>query len=113
MPLAAGAGLVILDWKPMLSALLADLGEGTSASLLSARFHNTLVEAAYTLACRSGIEQIVFGGGCFQNNYLSRRLEARLDDAGFRVFRPHQIPVNDGGIALGQVAIARNLWERA
>jgi hydrogenase maturation protein HypF len=111
MPLAESAGMIILDWKPMLSALLGDLQHGISTSLVSARFHNALADGAYSLACHVGIKQIVFGGGCFQNHYLCRRLEAKLSGAGFRVFRPQQIPVNDGGIALGQIAMARNLWE--
>lgn len=112
MPLSDSAATFVFDWTPMLSAILADLRERRSAALISARFHNALVEAACSIAERAGVEQIALGGGCFQNSYLCRRLEARLHGAGFRVCRPRQIPANDGAIAFGQIAIARNLWEK-
>jgi len=112
MALSDTHAMIVVDWMPMLSALLADLREGAPAAQMSARFHNALVEAACAIAKRVGIEQIALGGGCFQNSYLCRRLEVQLGRAGFRVYRPQRIPTNDGGIALGQITIARNLWEK-
>jgi len=112
MSLSDSGGKFILDWEPMLNALVADLREKTPPSLVSARFHNALVDAGVGIAERIGVEQVALGGGCFQNSYLCRRIEERLSQRGFRVYRPRQVPANDGGIALGQLAIARSLWEK-
>jgi hydrogenase maturation protein HypF len=49
----------------------------------------------------------VLGGGCFQNDRLSRAVRARLREGGFDVHRPRLFPPNDGAIALGQLAVAR------
>jgi hydrogenase maturation protein HypF len=98
---------VIIDWRPTLGALLCDLRDGEKVATISARFHNGLVCAALAMAERAGIEHVVLSGGCFQNAYLSKRLEALLTDRGFRVFRPRETPANDGGLALGQIAVAR------
>ncbi len=111
MPLMNAQPIAIFEWVPLLSSLLADLRERTPAALMSARFHNALVEAAFATAERVGIENVAIGGGCFQNSYLSRRLQTRLRNAGFRLYRPCQVPANDGGIALGQIAVARSLSE--
>jgi hydrogenase maturation protein HypF len=48
----------------------------------------------------------VLGGGVFQNDLFTTELVARLTHRGFRVFLPREVPVGDGGIALGQVAVA-------
>jgi hydrogenase maturation protein HypF len=111
LPLIQEKSVAIFDWAPLLSSLLADLRERTPVGLISARFHNALVEAAFATAAHVGLEQVALGGGCFQNRYLSRRLETRLCNAGFRLYRPHHVPANDGGLALGQIAVARNLSE--
>jgi hydrogenase maturation protein HypF len=111
MPLVDKHPIAIFDWAPLLSSLFADLRERTPAALISARLHNALVEAAFATAEHLEIETIALGGGCFQNIYLSRRLEARLCNAGFNLYRPAQVPANDGGIALGQIAVARKLSE--
>jgi hydrogenase maturation protein HypF len=53
-----------------------------------------------------GLERIVLSGGCFQNQYLTERVCYRLREAGFRPFTHQRVPPNDGGIALGQIAVA-------
>jgi hydrogenase maturation protein HypF len=107
-PVEIGQGSpVIIDWRPTLGALLCDVRDGQNVATISARFHNGLVCAALAMAERAGIERIVLSGGCFQNAYLSTRLEARLAARGFRVLRSRETPANDGGLALGQIAVAR------
>lgn len=99
--------LLVGDWKPLLKAVLSDLREGVAISCVSARFHNALAAYALEIARAAGLERIVIGGGCFQNEYLFRRVTERLESAGFCVYAPSRIPINDGGIAFGQVAAAR------
>ena len=97
----------IIDWEPLLRAVLADRAAGASVGRVSARFHNALAEVAVVLACRAGLPDVALSGGCFQNARLAEQIRRRLLDAGFRVHAHRQVPPNDGGIALGQIAVAR------
>lgn len=99
-------GGLIVDWFPMMDQILDSVRTNEPIALISARFHQTLVFAAVTVAHRIGIENIVLSGGCFQNRYLLEHIVHRLQEDGFRVFWPQRIPPNDGGIAVGQIASA-------
>lgn len=99
-----------LDFRPTLRALVDDILSGQPQPLMAARFHATLI-AAITHACRqirsaSSINQVCLSGGCFQNLLLLRGSRNALQSAGFEVFFPHLLPANDGGIAVGQAAVA-------
>jgi hydrogenase maturation protein HypF len=96
----------VLDWSPMLEAILADLTQGVPAARISARFHNALVEALVSVARHLAQPQVVLSGGCFQNRYLTERAVLRLREEGFRPYWHQRVPPNDGGICLGQVVAA-------
>jgi hydrogenase maturation protein HypF len=117
-PLLAGAGVeggpVIVDWVPALTELLADAEAGVPAGVVAARFHAGLVAAAVAVAERVGLERVALTGGCFQNRVLTERLAAALRARGHRPLLHRRVPPNDGGLALGQVAVAAAvLRERA
>jgi hydrogenase maturation protein HypF len=97
---------LVLDWGLLLEALLADLREGVGVGVMAARFHNALVEGIVAVARTLGVERAALSGGCFQNRILLERAYRRLTEAGIRVYVHQRIPPNDGGIALGQVAVA-------
>ena len=97
---------LVLDWGEMLEVLLADLRQGVSVGVMAARFHNALVEGIVAVAQALGMERAALSGGCFQNRILLERAYRRLTEAGLRVYVHQRIPPNDGGIALGQVAVA-------
>ncbi len=101
-------GIVVL--KPMFDRLLADLEEGLSTSVIAASFHNTIVGVIEAMALNatqvSGIKKVVLSGGSFQNRILVGRSLDVLQRAGFEVYIQHKVPCNDGGIALGQLAVA-------
>ncbi len=106
----ATAGTTEVDFRPTIRALVEDILRGEPRPLMAARFHVTLV-AAITQACRAvrratGITQVCLSGGCFQNLILLRGSRDALRAAGFHVFFPRVMPANDGGIALGQAAVA-------
>lgn len=103
--LATGAPF-ILDWQPLLDAILADLRHGVSSGIMAARFHAALTAGIVAVAQLVGQPRIALTGGCFQNRLLVERSAARLREAGFEVLLHRQVPPNDGGISLGQVAIA-------
>jgi hydrogenase maturation protein HypF len=106
--LAPADGPLVVDWGRLVAAILADLAAGQALSTISARFHNTLVEAILAVAQRIGLPRVALSGGCFQNEYLLEQAVARLRQAGFHPYWHQRIPPNDGGIALGQlVALAQ------
>ncbi len=90
--------------------LIGEIERGESESRLSAMFHNTIAEALLALAKAaresSGLETVAASGGVFCNRYLADRLVGHLKQAGFTVLCNRDVPANDGGIALGQAAIA-------
>lgn len=93
----------VIDWAPMLSALVADVRSGVPRGMIAARFHNGLAESIVTTASIAGEQTVVLSGGCFQNRYLLERAVARLHAAGFLPVWHQLLPPNDGGIALGQL----------
>lgn len=101
-----------LDWRPLVLALLADRARGESAARIAARFHQAVVGGALAVARlaganrEGGVTQVALSGGCFQNRLLSENLSAALRAADFTVFQHRAVPPNDGGIALGQIAVA-------
>lgn len=94
---------VRIDWEPMILEILKDFKNKVSLGLISAKFHNTLVEMIIDVAKQIGEKRVVLTGGCFQNKYLTERAVIRLTEEGFRPYWHQRVPPNDGGIALGQV----------
>jgi hydrogenase maturation protein HypF len=97
---------LILDWSPMIEAILADLSNSVPVGEMSAKFHHALEESIVTVAQRVGEERVALTGGCFQNRYLTERTVRRLRAEGFRPYWHQRVPPNDGGIALGQIIAA-------
>ena len=97
---------MLLDWGTMVEAVLDDLKRGVEPGVMAARFHNGLVEAIVDVARAVGQSQVALTGGCFQNRLLTERAAQRLGEAGFQVLLHRQVPPNDGGISLGQIAVA-------
>jgi hydrogenase maturation protein HypF len=99
-------GIAVLDWAPMVRAILDDVARGEADSTIARRFHDALADAIVAVATRAGERRVVLTGGCFQNRYLSERAAARLTASGFLVHRHRLVPPNDGGLAVGQVIAA-------
>ncbi len=102
-----------LDLRKTLQALVEDVRSEADRALVSARFHNTLAEGLLALARAARestrLETAALSGGVFCNRYLTNRLVARLKQEGFTVLLNRDVPSNDGGIALGQAAVATTL----
>lgn len=96
----------VIDWRPMLRGILRDLSEGVSPETIAARFHNTLVEMIVAIATMARLPRVVLTGGCFQNARLLEGAVARLAESGFHAYWHQRVPPNDGGIAVGQIAVA-------
>jgi hydrogenase maturation protein HypF len=106
LPLTRDQSSAVLDWRALVEAVLDDLKRGIAPGVIAARFHNGLVEAIVEVAQAIGQPQVALTGGCFQNRLLTARAARRLDEAGFQVLLHRQVPPNDGGISLGQIAVA-------
>jgi hydrogenase maturation protein HypF len=96
----------IVDWAPMILAILEDIRKGVPADEIATKFHNTLSEVVTSVANLLGMERIVLTGGVFQNGYLTERTCRRLEEEGFKSYIHQRVPPNDGGISFGQVAVA-------
>lgn len=97
----------------LINDILSDVSKNCTKQTISTKFHNTLVEIILTLAKKQNKKRVVLSGGCFQNQYLLERSIHRLQEEGFEVYWHKQIPANDGGISLGQIAYAaHHLCER-
>ena len=105
-----------LDLSLMFRQLVADLHEGQDPGVISAKFHNTLAVAVLAMAeaAREStkLNEVAFSGGVFCNRYLANRLIKLLKKAGFSVSFNRDVPSNDGGVSLGQAAIATYLVSR-
>lgn len=107
--------LMELDPTPMWTALLCDLMRDIPPSVAALRFHRglstVLVEVAQQLAHRGTprFETVALSGGCFQNRILFESVAAQLRHLGLVVLTHAQAPANDGGLSLGQAAIAAAL----
>jgi hydrogenase maturation protein HypF len=107
------AALPYLEPLRMWRALLGDLALGTPTGVIAARFHRGLARAVVAMATRvAGKDRerrfgtVALSGGCFQNRVLFEETSRRLDVAGFQVLSHGEVPSNDGGLALGQAAVA-------
>jgi len=100
-----------IDTKELLKEILAEKNNGAPIPVLAYRFHYTMAKIA--LCMLDGLKPlpIVFCGGVFQNKLLSSLLDKKLKGEGFKIFKPHQIPINDAGISFGQAIYCRQLME--
>ncbi|MCS7350451.1 MAG: carbamoyltransferase HypF [Anaerolineae bacterium] len=108
----SGEPAQVLDWRPLLEAILKDLRRGVERERIAARFHNALIEGMITIAREIGEGRVALSGGCFQNRLLTERAARRIREGGFTVLIHRQVPPNDGGISLGQIRIAAAYLER-
>lgn len=92
-----------LDWAPTVAAMLS---AGDPPAVAAARFHATLVEMMVAAAKRFERRDVCLSGGCFQNRRLLAGAMRRLREEGFSPWRHRDVPPNDAGICLGQLAVA-------
>ena len=99
----------LMDWRPMVPELIAELEAGAHPGELAFRFHLTLADmlASTCGQARDKSDRVALSGGVFQNVLLARLLVPRLAEQGFEVLQHRRVPCNDGGISLGQAAVAR------
>ncbi|MDI6799616.1 MAG: carbamoyltransferase HypF [Actinomycetota bacterium] len=99
-----------VDAGPLIEAMVSDLNYGEETGVISAKFHGAVVDFSALICERiseaTGIDKVALSGGVFQNRLLSNKLISRLEALGFSVYTHKLVPTNDGGISLGQAAVA-------
>jgi hydrogenase maturation protein HypF len=100
----------VIRLRPLIGGVIRDLEGGIASSIISGKFHNTLVRMGVTVSQKirdgGGPEKVTLSGGVFQNRLLLERMKDQLEAAGFKVLVHRQVPCNDGGLSLGQAVIA-------
>jgi hydrogenase maturation protein HypF len=99
-----------ISFKPTFREIIHDIQNNILPGIISAKFHNTVINIIFATVTEirenTGINKVVLSGGSFQNAILLGETEKILTENKFMVFAQQKVPSNDGGIALGQLAIA-------
>jgi hydrogenase maturation protein HypF len=100
----------------LIRAAVDDLRKGVERPVIAARFHNGVVDAiartCVVLRDATDVDVVALSGGVFQNVLLLTRTVDALEHNGFHVLTHSRVPPNDGGISLGQAAVAGALDRR-
>jgi hydrogenase maturation protein HypF len=98
-----------ISFAPTLRTIVDDIIAKKKLPYIVTKFHNTVAKVAFDQVVTAGnrfkIENVVLSGGTFQNKFLTEKLITLLQES-FNVYFPLDVPCNDGGIALGQIAVA-------
>lgn len=96
-------------WQSIIKEIINDYLGKESLSLIATKFHFTLVEIIKQISQTVDIKNIVLSGGCFQNKFLLENTISMLRLNNFNPYWSQKIPINDGGLSVGQIAfIAMN-----
>ncbi len=108
--------LLQIDLRKMIKQLICDIQKRQHRGVISAKFHNclaaALLEMAKTARESKKLNTVALSGGVFCNRYLTNRLVKLLKKNDFNVLFNRDVPSNDGGISLGQAAIAAKFVAR-
>ncbi|MGD0016272.1 MAG: carbamoyltransferase HypF [Verrucomicrobiia bacterium] len=106
----------VLDFGGMIRAIVEDKHRGENVGVIAAKFHNSvaaaIVEVCQLVRDERGLKAVALSGGVFQNELLLRRTVETLQAREFKVFTNVLVPPNDGGLALGQAAVAAARMEQ-
>ena len=109
-PVAPDPASAVVRLAPLVAGVLADLEAGAAPGVVGARLHVTVAAMVLDLCRRvrtaSGLSAVALSGGVFQNRLLADLCGDRLATDGFDVLGAGLVPVNDGGVSLGQAVVA-------
>jgi hydrogenase maturation protein HypF len=99
-----------LDFRPLLAAIIRDRLRGRERSEIARAFQRSIAQgickAAGDLCETHRTRIVVLSGGVFQNELLLRDVQALIAGGPLEIWTNHTVPANDGGISLGQAALA-------
>jgi len=99
-----------INFDETIRAIVKDILNNTEKTTIATKLHNTIIltifDTVSALRLKEGINKVVLSGGVFQNKYLLEGTTELLQRNYFEVYSHASVPTNDGGIALGQLAVA-------
>lgn len=102
-----------IDLRPLIEELCFERSHAVSAAISATRFHATITEiivkTCLEIRDEYKIDTVVLSGGCFQNRIIFENIAKYLKKEEFKVYTHELVPCNDGGIALGQLAVAAHI----
>jgi len=103
-------GKWVIDTKNTVREIVKDIKNKKNIGEIAGKFHNTVISFSLKLCImfreKRDINKVALSGGVFQNEYLLEGLCRKLLEKGFEVYTHKKVPCNDGGISLGQLAVA-------
>lgn len=103
----------IVDARPLVREVAADVLRNVPPATIARRFQASVVELIAEMCIRirntTGLTQVALSGGVFMNALLLSESQSRLSALGFTLYRHRRVPANDGGLSLGQLAIAARI----
>ena len=111
-----GDGVWLWRYEAIVEGMIQDVRAGAAKAAMATRFHNAVCDGMLGLSRKAreatGLTTVALSGGVFCNRYLAERMIRRLKDEGFCVLWKRRVPVNDGGVSLGQAAIGAAMVEK-
>jgi hydrogenase maturation protein HypF len=99
-----------IDFRPLLEGVVRDCLRGRDKAEIARAFQRGIAEglrdAVVSLSRAQAIDTVVLSGGVFQNELLLRDLKSLLESDHLQIWTNHAVPPNDGGISVGQAALA-------
>ena len=95
----------VWDWRPMIRSIVNDIHRNVSSANIAIKFHRALAHAIISLSVLFPDNPILLTGGVFQNKILVELVDQNCRNLGLEWSMPYQIPINDGGLAAGQLLI--------
>ncbi|MFO7538692.1 MAG: carbamoyltransferase HypF, partial [Chloroflexota bacterium] len=103
----------VIEWRGLVTAVVNDVRAGMTPGRIAARFHNSLAHLCLAVCQRlrqqHGLSQVALSGGVWQNVTLLEKTAELLTNHQFTPYLHQRVPANDGGLALGQAAVA--IWK--
>jgi len=100
----------VIEWRGLVTAVVADYRAGMAPGRIAARFHNSLAHLCLAvcqqLRRQHSLSEVALSGGVWQNVTLLEKTAVLLTNHNFTLYLHQKVPANDGGLALGQVAVA-------
>ena len=99
-----------LDFRPLLQSVVRDRLRGRHPAQIARAFQRAiaqgLCDAALALSPMYSVDTVALSGGVFQNELLLEDVQSILQPVDLNICTNHSVPANDGGISLGQAALA-------
>ncbi|MBS0287848.1 MAG: carbamoyltransferase HypF [Proteobacteria bacterium] len=97
-----GENKLVIDWRPMLLALLEDISQQIAFPSIAWQFHRWCADVICKIASKFDCQQIILSGGVFQNKLLTELTFESLRQSGYHVYCAKLLPPNDGALSVGQ-----------